>query len=299
MKGFLFALMGSISTALFFIPYKAAIATTDPTTFLFAVFIVGACGSCILHAGDILRFRSKSPKKLLGGSMLFALFSVIGSYAVGQSMQGLDPSIAAVINCTQVVFLLLIGRFVLREILSKNFGIGCAVAGCGFLYMVSMGHHVHMMSDIHFYMWGVLSAICLALSALVQKKIVNDVCIPTLNTMRLAIGVVLLSTIPGIITRVLLLSYDVWLYAIFAAAFGTILSRIFFMLALRHMSMSKYSLFPFITPIITLLLSFLAFGIAPSIHQVAGSIIIIAGVVITQSHIKGIVISWEIIKHER
>ncbi|PCI28241.1 MAG: hypothetical protein COB67_06915 [SAR324 cluster bacterium] len=103
-KGYILATLGAVAAALFFIPYKKGLETMNPQVYLLAVYLVGFLLN-FLGSGVRKKTKRLNMPTLLGASG-FAVLSVIGNIAIGNSLEGLDPSVTVVIIRTQVVFVI-------------------------------------------------------------------------------------------------------------------------------------------------------------------------------------------------
>ena len=71
-----------------------------------------------------------------------------------------------------------------------------------------------------------------------------------------------------------------FLFAALAGAFGPFISRTALMYALKYIPPTRTTLIALLTPGLTLLPAFLAFGSVPTRREVVGGLIIVAGVAI-------------------
>lgn len=274
-KGFLFATLGSLSAALFFVPFKKALETTDPQTYLLAVYIIGFIFS------SMGRVAKKNPIKInkitLWGAFVFAVLSVIGNYAIGRSMEGVDPAVTVLITRTQVMIVLFMGWFFLKEEMVKYLIPGALIALSGFALM-NYNEGLHFGGDLIYYLWAIVAAFCFGISQVFLKSIIHEVEPVTLNLLRLVMGCVFISFIPGVIPGILSLGVDIWLYAGASAFFGPLISRLSYMYSVRYIPVSQSTLFIMLSPVFTALLSWVFLDLFPSMQQILGGLVVMLGV---------------------
>jgi len=274
-KGFLFATLGSLSAALFFVPFKKALETTDPQTYLLAVYIIGFIFSFMGSAAK--KNAIKINRTTLWGALVFALLSVIGNYAIGRSMEGVDPAVTVLVTRTQVIMVLFLGWFFLKEEMVKYLVPGALIAFSGFALM-NYNEGLKLGGDFIFYLWGITAALCFGISQVVLKSIIHRVEPVTLNFLRLIIGCVFISFLPGVIPGILNLGVDIWLYATASAFFGPLISRLSYMYSVRYIPVSQSTLFIMLSPVFTALLSWVFLGLFPTLQQILGGLIVMLGI---------------------
>ena len=274
-KGFLFAILGSLSAALFFVPFKKALETTDTQTYLLAVYIIGFVFSFI--GSTAKKNVIKINRATLWGALIFALLSVIGNYAIGRSMEGIDPSVTVLVTRTQVMIVLFLGWFFLKEEMVKYLVPGALIAFSGFAIM-NYNEGLKLGGDFVYYLWGMAAALCFGVSQVFLKFIIHRVEPITLNFLRLIIGCVFISFMPGVIPGILNLNADIWLYATASAFFGPLISRLAYMYSVRYIPVSQSTLFIMLSPVFTALLSWTFLDLFPSTQQVLGGLIVMLGI---------------------
>lgn len=275
-KGFLFATLGSLSAALFFVPYKKALETTDPQTYLLAVYIIGFMFSLV---GSVAKKNTiKINKTTLWGAFLFAALSVVGNYAIGRSMEGVDPSVTVLITRTQVIMVLFMGWLFLREEMVRFLIPGALTAFAGF-FLMSYSKDVSLDGELSFYLWAVLAALCFGVSQVILKSIIHRIEPITLNFIRLLMGCVFIALIPGVLATVVDLGVDIWGYAAASAFFGPLISRVAYMYSVRYIPVSQSTLFIMLSPVFTAILSWGFLGLLPTLQQVIGGAIVMLGIV--------------------
>ncbi|WP_250655964.1 DMT family transporter [Alkalimarinus coralli] len=274
-KGFLFATLGSLSAALFFVPYKKALETTDPQTYLLAVYIFGFLFSLV---GSVAKKNTiRINKTTLWGALLFATLSVVGNYAIGRSMEGIDPSVTVLITRTQVMMVLFMGWLFLREEMVKFLIPGALTAFLGF-FLMSYNDSVQLGGELVFYMWALAAAFCFGISQVILKSIIHQIEPVTLNFLRLLMGCVFIALIPGVMTEIQSIGADIWCYAAASAFFGPLISRLAYMYSVRYIPVSQSTLFIMLSPVFTAMLSWGLLGLFPTVQQMVGGAIVMLGI---------------------
>lgn len=275
-KGFLFATLGSLSAALFFVPYKKALETTDPQTYLFAVYIFGFLFSLV---GSVAKKNTiKINKTTFWGALIFAVLSVVGNYAIGRSMEGVDPSVTVLITRTQVIMVLFMGWLFLREEMVKFLIPGALTAFSGF-FLMSYNDNFMLGGELTFYLWAVLAAFCFGVSQVILKSIIHQVEPITLNFLRLLMGCAFIALIPGVITEIVKIDAYIWGYAAASAFFGPLISRVAYMYSVRYIPVSQSTLFIMMSPVFTAILSWGFLGLFPTVQQMVGGAVVMLGIV--------------------
>ncbi len=274
-KGFLFATLGSLSAALFFVPYKKALETTDPQTYLLAVYIIGFLFSLVGSAAK--KNTIKINKMTLWGAFLFAVLSVVGNYAIGRSMEGIDPSVTVLITRTQVIMVLFMGWLFLREEMVKFLIPGALTAFSGF-FLMSYNENFTLGGELGFYLWAVMAALCFGVSQVVLKSIIHQIEPVTLNFLRLLMGCAFIAFIPGVMTEIVKISAEIWGYAVASAFFGPLISRLSYMYSVRYIPVSQSTLFIMLSPVFTAIMSWVFLGLFPTVQQMVGGGVVMLGI---------------------
>ena len=216
-------------------------------------------------------------KKTLGGAIIFAILSVVGNFAIGQSMLGIDPAITVVLTRVQVIFVMYMGWFFLKERLAPLLVPGAIIALGGFVWM-NYSEDISFDGEFVFYLWAIGSAFCFGASQVIMKAIIHDISPITVNHLRLLIGAGLLALMPGVLESLKALEFEVWLLATASAFFGPTISRLCHMYSIRYIPVSQATLFILLTPVFTMLVSYLVLNIFPTTQQLIGSTIIMLGI---------------------
>jgi len=281
-KGYLLASSGALSAALFFIPYKKGLETVTPEVYILAVYIFGFIFN--FFGRVVKKEEHKFNLSTIWGAVAFGFLAILGNVAIGKALIGLEPSVTVVILRMQILYVMFLGWLMLKERLDTFLIPGAILAILGFAWM-NYDADGYISYQWHFYLWALLAAICFGSSQIIIKSVVHRVNPIAMNHLRFLIGIIVLSFFPGILSSLFQLTGIEWLLAGISALSGPILSRTLQMYALRYVQVSQSILFSMLTPIFTLLLSFIFLGDLPSLQKIAGAIMIISGVVIPITHL--------------
>ena len=276
-KGFLFATIGALSAALFFVPYKKALESTEPLVFILAVYLIGFVLSL---SGSIVKREALSyNKKTLWGAAVFGLLSVVGNYAIGRSMLGIDPAITVVLTRVQVIMVMYLGWFFLKEQLTPLLVPGAIIALSGFVWM-NYSENLSVEGELIYYLWALGAAFCFGSSQVVMKSIIHDISPITVNHLRLLLGSACMCLVPGVVQSLMALQMEIWLLAAGSALFGPTISRLCYMYSIRYIPVSQATLFILLTPVFTMLVSLLVLDILPTTRQLTGGAVIMLGILL-------------------
>lgn len=274
-QGILFAITGALSASFFFVPYKIALETTEPLVFILAVYLVGFVISVL--GSLVKREPGAFNRKTLWGAVIFALLSVVGNYAIGKSMLGIDPAITVVLTRVQVIMVMFMGWFFLKETLTPLLVPGAIIALIGFFWM-NYSVETRMDGELSFYFWALGAALCFGVSQVIMKVIIHDISPMVVNHLRLLLGAGCMSLVPGVLQGLMSLELKIWVFAAVSALFGPTISRLSYMYSIRYIPVSQATLFILLTPVFTIVVSFLVLDIFPSTQQLIGGAIILLGI---------------------
>lgn len=282
LKGYLLAGFGALCAAMFFIPYKKALQTTAPEVYILAIYIAGFVFN--LGASTLKKEAFRITKATFYGAIAFALLSVVGNYAIGKAMAGIDPAVTIVIARTQIIMVMIMGWLLLRERLHFLLIPGVIIAFIGF-FIMSYDPNATVGGELSFYLWAIASAFCFGASQIMTKAIIHKIAPITLNHLRLLFGGIIIACSPGVFSAVLQLDLEIWVLAATSALFGPTLSRVSYMYAVRYIPVTQSILFTMLTPFFALLLAWLTLGIFPSQREILGGSIMIIGIFIPITHL--------------
>ena len=208
--------------------------------------------------------------------ILFGIISVIGNYAIGRSLEGVNPGLIVVILRSQVIWVILMGILFLKEKVNGSFMIGCAIAFIGF-YILN-NEKIKGGIGLESILWGLLAAISFSFIQIVIKLIIHKINPISMNLIRLISGLMIILCLPSFWEHTLSLNFSHWWLAFLAAFFGPSLSRNLQMYSMMYIPVSQFILFTMITPVVTILLAWMIWEDIPGNMSLIGGMIILMGV---------------------
>ncbi len=271
------AVTASLAAAMFFIPYKMAVKTITPDVFTMGIFIVSLVMNIIPISFQVKKIRFD--KTLLTGALIFAILTVVGNYALGKTLEYINSPLAVVVLRTQVLFVMFAGWIIFNEKISCYLWFGCifSLAGIFVSSYSEEGWQIIKWSGI---LWGLFSMLSFGLINILIKLVVNKTNPIMLNFLRMFFTIILIAVIPGRVQSVINLSGYQWWLILVSAFFGPIVARILGIYSLKYIPISRYIIYTMLTPVFTLLLSWIIIGTLPSLYETIGGIIIISGILI-------------------
>lgn len=150
-RGYMLATLSSLAAALFFVPYKKGLETMTANQFLLAVYIIGFVLNLV--GSGLKGKRSKVSTATWIGAIGFTILSVLGNYSIGRSLEGLEPSLTAVMVRCQIVVVIFLGWWWLKEKLNPFLVPGVTIALGGLFWMNFSGKE-QFSDNIVFFLWG-------------------------------------------------------------------------------------------------------------------------------------------------
>jgi drug/metabolite transporter (DMT)-like permease len=188
----------------------------------------------------------------------------------------IDPGTAALLTRTSVVFGVALGLVWLGERLSRLELIGAALAVLGvFVVGFQPGDYLRVGALII-----VAAAFLYAVHSAVVKRYGGAIPFAEFFFFRLASTTAVLLVLATVQGDLMWPGAGAWPYLLLAATLNVVVSRAVYYLALRRLEMSRLTIFVTMSPVVTMLWSFLLFGSRPSVQDVVGGVAILAGVVI-------------------
>lgn len=277
--GYLFAITSSFFASLFFIPYKKALETISADQFVFALYLVSLIINItplVLRTGLKIK-RPVFNKPTIIVAFSFAILSVVGNFVNGLSLREIDPAITVVIQRTQVIMVIFMGWFFLREKIKASTITGALLAISG-IVIISLSGEAIRMGHLSGVCYALVGAICFSSVQIIVKYFIDQINPISVNVIRLLFGVIILAMFPGNIQGLFEIEADVWKLIVLAAFGGTTISRICSMYALKHIPVSKATVLSMLTPIFTLIISWIIWIDFPSKMEIIGGTVILIGI---------------------
>ena len=192
----------------------------------------------------------------------------------------IDPGTASLIARSSTIFGMVFGYFWLKERLSRGERIGAAVAIAGvFIISVQPG-------NLHELTWlgpvlVLLSSFTYALHAAMVKRDGGDMDFLNFFLFRMLSSILFLFIFTvGRGELVWPQGREVWTILLLAGTINVTVSRSLYYMVLRRFKLSILTILLTLSPAMTVLWSYLLFGVLPSLQGVIGGTIVISGVVL-------------------
>jgi drug/metabolite transporter (DMT)-like permease len=276
-KGLWLMVAGSVASAGFLTSFKLAAGTGDladaTLVMLAAAAVLNSLVSSAQEGG-----RVKIPTDRV--SMLLALalsaLTLVGNECSVGAVARISAPLASVLQQTQILFVAIAGLFVLHERVTVRFWVGSAVAGIG-LVLLELAPGSGGSFDVLGASMAIGAAASFGAMAIITKLYIDRIRPVAVNALRLWMAL-------GLWFAVHLrlphwpMRFDFVAYCVLAGAFGPFLSRTAIMYALSYASPTLTTLVSLVTPVVTLVPSFFAFGTVPTGRELFGSSIMLAGI---------------------
>ena len=277
MKGLWLMVAGSAASACYLTSFKLAAGRGDTADATLVMLIVAAVlnsvTSSVQEGG-----RVKVPLdrlSLLLGVALSALTLVGNECAVG-AVARISAPLTSVLQQTQILFVAIAGMFVLGERVTVRFWVGTAIAAAG-LAMLELSPGASAPFDTVGTLLAVGSAAAFGAMAIVTRVYIHRIRPVAVNALRLWMSLALWFAVHRRLPQ-LPLHADFVTYCALAGIFGPFLSRTAIMYALAYVPPTQTTLVGLLTPIVTLVPAFFAFGTVPGGRELVGSAIMLAGI---------------------
>ncbi len=283
-KGYAAAIAASICTAAMYGVGKWLLEGLTPIHLVALIFSIAAIvmGIAVAATQRWREFRRCS----LTGWLLVLLFSGLSIAAIitmWTGIQHLDPTIASFISRVEVLIAIVLGMLFLRERFRLAEGVGGVVILIGLIV-------IRITFDLELSLWFwvmVTSGVLFGLTEFVAKLTVRHLApIPLTFVRNLIIGsfFLILTVSKGIPL------FDIggyWWGVLVVAITGPALGRIFYLIALKHIEISKASLITQTKPLFVAIIAFSVLGMIPSPREWTGGILILIGcatIIMTRPH---------------
>jgi drug/metabolite transporter (DMT)-like permease len=274
LRGYLFAGGSAVASALTTVLGKWNLRAISPLLLNCLIFSIATVvlTAFVLFCSDRKRIVRHSRAGWLWLGM-FSLSSVFALWFFWAGVQQMDPSLAAFLNRTEVLLAILFGVVLLRERFTKAEALGAAISIAGIVVM-----RITLRMEYSLGFWYVLiGAVLFALAELFSKLAVRFV-EPFIVTY-------LRSFFVAVVFWIALLgkgaNFDglekVWLGVLALGIVGPIAARMTYLVALKHLDLSKVAVIGQTQPVFVLLLAFLALGQLPTVRETIGGLLLLVG----------------------
>jgi drug/metabolite transporter (DMT)-like permease len=278
-KGLLLSLLGCLASAFYLTSYKVAAGLGDTKD---AVFVMMVSAAVLNSLTSTLQSRGQAPfpsdRKSILISVVLAGLTLAGNQYAVDAVARISAPLTSVVQQTQVLFVALMGRVFLGDTVGPRFWVGAAVAVLG-ASVLHVGPTNQGSVDAAGMAMAVGSAACFSAMNVLTRKYIHQIRPVAVNALRLWMSVALwLALERRVPSSAGTTSFLV--AAALAGVFGPFLSRTAIMYSLKYLPPTRTTLIGLITPAITLVPAFLAFGTVPSGRELLGGTLMIAGIAI-------------------
>jgi drug/metabolite transporter (DMT)-like permease len=285
-KGLWLAVCCCTGNAFFLIAYKLAAGlgdTADATLLMLtAAALLNTVTSIVQEGGRIAVPRDPLSWWLALG---LSAMTLLGNEMAVAAVRLISAPLTSVLQQTQVLFVALLGLYVLSERVTPRFWLGSAIAALG-LYLIQSYAPAQLVAATRNTTnpgLGILmatgSAASFAVMSVYTRRYIFRIRPVAVNALRLWISLALWFVVHMRLPHAPMQPRFV-IYCALAGVFGPYLSRTALMYALTHISPTRTTLVGLLTPAITMLPAYWVFGSVPSQRELLGSLIMIAGVAI-------------------
>jgi drug/metabolite transporter (DMT)-like permease len=284
-KGALLSLTSAFLGAAFLIPFKAAGQIAPGRGVVFALLLAAATLNT-LTAWSRRSGRRRPRGNELVVSLALAVCTVVGNLAVLAALAVLEPAITSVVTHSQVFLVVALAWPLLGERPTVRFAIGAGLALAGFALMQAPGAGGGDIATAGLGL-ALLAAAMWAAMQVITRAVASRIDLVLVNAVRLWLATAALACAPGTLAAARDMPATAWALAGAAAFAGPFLSRIALMYSVRYISASHSTLIGLIGPVFAFLLGLAAFGSAPAPLEIAGGLILLAGIALPVLELTG------------
>jgi drug/metabolite transporter (DMT)-like permease len=239
--------------------------------------LVFPIGAVVLGLGIVPQKRWKRifalNAKAWGWTLTFTIlaFVAIWTYWIGIKM--MDPTLASFLNRTETLVTILLGIVILGERFSKAEGLGAIIVLAGIVLM-----KFTLRGEYSTGFWVVLfSAVCFGTAEFIAKIAVRYVDPLTMSFVRNLVSAVMFWIAVAFVGTSFVGVGSVFWGIIIIAFMGPILTRPIYLVALKHIEVSKVALINQSQPVFVAILALLALNQTPAPREIIGGLFVIGG----------------------
>ncbi len=264
-----------LGTGVFSLPLQRGAADANPFAVVFVVF----CWAMWFSAPGAWQRRRVAHFTPKNGLLIavFAVTGIVGNYSICMALQSSSATLFSVLARTEIVVAMLLGWLLFKEYVTwVTWGaVGVIFAGIVVMRLESLTWAEDDWLPIF---WALSTAFCFAWLQVLGKMVMNDVDPQILNVIRLSFGMGVLLLLPGVSTAVAAFSWETWGWLGLAAFAGPFAGRMCYTYALRYVSIATGMTVLTLAPVMTLLLEFAFLGRMLSPYELAGSAVVLLGI---------------------
>jgi len=223
----------------------------------------------------------KTPPKTIGLILIMSIFFTIGIYLFMISMKAIDPATVSFLSRIEVVILIILAFFFLKERLNRYEIIGGLIAIAGVL-LLKFNTNIETSKTASLM---IVSAACFATAEIMVKKYIDRIGNIRFLFFRNLFTIILMALIVYFReVEFVVPERNILFYAFAASLMLPILGRLTFIEAIRRVNISRAVLITQSTPIFTILFAWAVLGLFMTRNEIFGGILIISGVLIVKLH---------------
>ncbi len=233
----------------------------------------------ILSKKDSPTIKSKPQKKIIFFILLLALCTILGNLLFLFSIQKISPGIAQLTQRTEIIFVLYLSWFFLKEKVSFRVNLAVFVIFLGISILKwDSANFSQFVAGLYPIFLAAFSGFFFACMQLIIQEAVKKFHPAFINIWRLGITLCLLLIFPPALQAIFHSSSSILFWAAIAAFLGPFMARLFYSYACRILPVSKIVLLTPLAAIFTLFFQWTLLGIGVSLIEMTGSAIVLVGI---------------------
>lgn len=275
--GVAYSLAGALCSAIYLFPYKHAGGLSSPDVLAYALLIVAALSNAGLHVWQ-RRTRPQATfdrRTFWATSTLLSLLTLSGNFCGAEAVTRLEPAVTSVLLRTEIVFVGVFSTLWLHERSTLPLAAGTVLALSG---VIVMRWPLTLDGAGAGALWALGAAASFGMMQVLTRRVIGRISPVAVNTCRLWLAVAALSVVPGVAPSALARGLEFWAFVALAGLFGPFLGRLFIMYSLRGLRAAHSALLLLLAPVLAFVIGFVVQGSVPSGLELAGALIILAGV---------------------
>ena len=265
-------------SAAFVIPWKLANQSGRPEVSVLVMLGVGACLSTAAQLWSRRGLMGLLSLRVLIVAAQLALLTLLGNIAQAHAIVSLSPSVLSVALRSEVLLIAVIAWIWLGERVDAKFWLAAVLSAVGLLFMREP--EAAQATGLSGLALALLAATAFGVMAVVLRRHVAEVDLPSLNSLRLWLSVLLWLAANGGPPDMAAVPSSQYGYAALAALFGPFMARLMMMASARHLEARLTALIALSAPVFALLLSWLFLGDVPTLPQLWGGGIMLVGIAV-------------------
>ncbi len=271
-KGYVYAFISTFLFACGYIINFFILQAENTESAAFLVFGMSALMAIVLTGIYFNKKDMKSVRIYWKHMAALGVINGLGSIFWFQTLDSLGPSVSGFLFRFTTIFTIMMGVFFLKERFNK-------AEAAGMLFIVG-GAFIITYADISLatgVMLAAFSSLCFAAMGLISKLCLKNVRPMMLNNARIIVIFIVIAVYALLTGNMRIYSLNSVILASLTAFFVVITGMILYFKAIRCAELSKIALIAALEPLFVLLLSFLILQHVPTLIQMLGGFVIMAG----------------------